>query len=56
LVVGDVFELDLALPSALGAHVHLVTREHTPPHEVAIVQRLERSGISGGLKEVLARV
>ena len=26
LVVGDIFELDLALPAALGAHVHLVER------------------------------
>ncbi len=56
LVVGDVYELDLALPAALGAHVHLVTREHTPPHEIEIVKKLEKGGVSGGLREVLDRL
>ena len=33
-VVGDIFELDLALPFARGANVVLVANERTPPWEV----------------------
>ncbi|MEZ4340503.1 MAG: hypothetical protein R3B82_28110 [Sandaracinaceae bacterium] len=33
LVCGDIYELDLALPAALGAAVHLVGRESTPAWE-----------------------
>lgn len=33
LVCGDIYELDLALPAALGARVHLVGRERTPDWE-----------------------
>jgi len=33
LVCGDIFELDLALPQALGASVHLVGRDDTPAWE-----------------------
>jgi hypothetical protein len=32
-VIGDIFELDLALPWACGAHVVLVAGPHTPPWE-----------------------
>jgi len=35
VVVGDIFELDLALPQALGARVVLVGGPHTPPWERA---------------------
>ena len=56
IVVGDVYELDLALPAALGAYVHLVTREETPPHEVSIVEGLERGAVSPDLGAVLARL
>lgn len=38
LVCGDIFELDLALPAALGARTHLVTRESTPAYERAAVE------------------
>jgi phosphoglycolate phosphatase-like HAD superfamily hydrolase len=31
LVAGDIFELDLALPAALGAHVQLVARDNVLP-------------------------
>jgi len=37
LVVGDIFELDLALPLALGARIGLVRSAFTPPYEVAFV-------------------
>lgn len=39
LVCGDIFELDLALPAALGASVHLVGRVSTPPWERDAVVR-----------------
>lgn len=56
LVCGDIYELDLALPAALAARVHLVTRQDTPAHEVAIVERLERGGVSADLAGVLQRL
>lgn len=37
-VVGDIFELDLALPMAMGARVVLVDSAHTPPWERAWVR------------------
>ncbi len=39
LVCGDIFELDLALPAALDAGVHLVGRKSTPPWERDAVAR-----------------
>ena len=39
LVCGDIFELDLALPAALGARVHLVGRASTPAWEREAVER-----------------
>jgi FMN phosphatase YigB (HAD superfamily) len=55
LVCGDVFELDLALPSALGAHVHLLTTGETPDYEIAAVDALERGGASSHLGALLDR-
>jgi phosphoglycolate phosphatase-like HAD superfamily hydrolase len=40
LVVGDVYEMDLSLPAALGARVHLVTRPSTPAHERRAIEAL----------------
>jgi hypothetical protein len=37
VVVGDIFELDLAMPLALGARVGLVASPKTPPYERAFV-------------------
>lgn len=39
LVAGDIFELDLALPSALGALIHLVARADTPGYERGAAER-----------------
>jgi hypothetical protein len=39
IVAGDIFELDLALPAALGARVHLVARARTPSYERAAAER-----------------
>jgi FMN phosphatase YigB (HAD superfamily) len=40
LVVGDIFELDLAMPGRLGARIHLVSRERTPDYELRAVRDL----------------
>ncbi len=56
LVAGDIFELDLAMPSALGAHVHLLSREETPGYEVAAVSALERGAVSSDLRAIVDRV
>ncbi len=57
LVCGDIFELDLAMPAELGAHVHLVRRETTYRYELDAVAALgARGGVSEGLGAVLGRV
>ncbi len=58
LVCGDVFELDLALPAALGAQVQLVTHARTLPHERAAVMALPGGSgrVGAGLLPVLERM
>ena len=56
LVVGDVFELDLAMPAALGTHVHLVTRAGTLIHEQQLAQKLARGDADARLTAILDRV
>lgn len=56
LVAGDIFELDLAMPAALGARVHLVTRAGTVKHELELVRRLARGGMGASLLDVVARL
>jgi FMN phosphatase YigB (HAD superfamily) len=56
LVVGDVFELDLVMPAALGSHVHLVLRTGTPPHEAHLARRLARGTAGPRLTDVLVRI
>ena len=51
LVCGDIFELDLALPSALGARIHMVGRPDTPEYERQAV-----AASQGVLTEDLASV
>jgi hypothetical protein len=51
-VVGDIFELDLALPLALGARVGLVRSVHTPPYEVAFVAGHPRGVVIEHLSEL----
>lgn len=45
VVIGDIFELDLALPLALGARIGLVASDHTPPYERAFVASHPRGRI-----------
>lgn len=56
LVCGDIFELDLALPLALGCRTHLVYREQTPPYEVAFLREHERASVSEELSGVLEQL
>lgn len=55
LVCGDIFELDLALPAALGASVHLIGREDTPVWERQAVRRVGGS-FSAALRGLLDRL
>jgi hypothetical protein len=54
VVVGDIFELDLAMPLALGARVGLVTSPHTPDYERAFVTAHPRAKLIDDLAEVPA--
>ena len=53
LVVGDIYELDLALPSVLGASVHLVLKDMTEDFERQAIEQTERATLSEGLEPVL---
>ncbi len=54
LVVGDIFELDLALPLACGARVALAVNEHTPDYERAFVAGHPRGHAITALSEIPA--
>jgi phosphoglycolate phosphatase-like HAD superfamily hydrolase len=54
VVVGDIFELDLAMPLAMGARVGLVASQHTPPYERAFVSDHPRARLISDLSEVPA--
>jgi phosphoglycolate phosphatase-like HAD superfamily hydrolase len=56
LVAGDSFELDLAMPAALGTHVHLVTRAGTLPDEERLVRRMARGDAGPSLTAILERI
>jgi phosphoglycolate phosphatase-like HAD superfamily hydrolase len=56
LVAGDVFELDLAMPAALGTHVHLVTRASTLIHETQLAQKMARGDADERLTAILERI
>ena len=56
LVCGDIFELDLALPLALGCRAHLVFHGNTPSYEVAYLREHERASVSEELSGVLEQL
>jgi FMN phosphatase YigB (HAD superfamily) len=56
LVVGDIFELDLALPLAMGARVGLIVNDFTPAYEQAFVVDHPRAALLRSLDEVLPLV
>lgn len=53
-VVGDIFELDLALPLALGARVGLVRSARTPSYELSFVASHPRGKVIDHLSEIEA--
>jgi hypothetical protein len=52
VVIGDIFELDLAMPLALGARVGLVSSARTPAYERAYVEAHPRARMIEDLAEV----
>jgi FMN phosphatase YigB (HAD superfamily) len=56
LLVGDIYELDLAMPLHLGVSIHLIVGENTAEYERAFVEAHERGGSSRELHAVLDRV
>ncbi len=54
VVIGDIFELDLAMPLSLGARVGLVTSDRTPPYERAFVEAHPRARMIAELSEIPA--
>lgn len=53
-VIGDIFELDLALPLALGARVGLTVGPYTPPYEVEFLKNHPRGAVLDDLKQAKA--
>ncbi|HLL04352.1 MAG TPA: HAD family hydrolase [Myxococcaceae bacterium] len=57
LVAGDIYELDLALPAALGAHVQFVARTNALPYELEAMKQLgPRGGVDLSLRAILPRL
>lgn len=56
ILCGDIFELDLAMPSALGVASHLVTRGKTPDYEKQAMGDLPNGAYSNDLGTFLTRV
>lgn len=56
LVVGDIWELDLAMPAALGAHVHLIQRAEPFPTYAYELSQLAKGHSSTTLKGLLKRI
>lgn len=52
VVVGDIFELDLAMPLSLGARVGLVASERTPAYEAAFVEAHPRAALITDLSQI----
>lgn len=53
LVVGDIFELDLALPQALGMHVALFRTDLTPAYEVEYLLGHDNGHVISSVEEIL---
>jgi phosphoglycolate phosphatase-like HAD superfamily hydrolase len=52
VVIGDIFELDLAMPLALGARVGLVASSRMPAYEHAFVTAQPRGRVIDDLREI----
>jgi phosphoglycolate phosphatase-like HAD superfamily hydrolase len=53
LVIGDIFELDLALPAILNCNIFLVTNSNTPSCEKEAVSHLFKGYVSKDIKDIL---
>ncbi len=56
VVVGDIFELDLCVPLALGGRVGLCANQFTPPYEVAYLEDHPRATIIRSMDDIAAFV
>jgi len=56
LIAGDIFELDLVLPAALGSEVMLITKPRTPDFEKTGCAALERGSVTDDLHAVLTHL
>jgi phosphoglycolate phosphatase-like HAD superfamily hydrolase len=57
LVCGDIYELDLAMPAALGASVQFVSRPNTLEYERRAIEALgARGGMDPSLRAILPRL
>jgi hypothetical protein len=54
VVIGDIFELDLAMPLSLGARVGLVASDRTPAYEREFVEAHPRARLINDLSEIPA--
>ena len=54
VVVGDIFELDLSLPFALGARVGLLANDFTPEYEKSFLDSHPRGAVLGCVQEIPA--
>ncbi|NOY24961.1 MAG: HAD family hydrolase [Oligoflexia bacterium] len=52
VVIGDIFELDLSLPWALGARVGLLANDHTPAYERAFLDATPRAMVLSSLDQI----
>lgn len=53
LVVGDIFELDLALPLALGCNVALMKSDKTPPYEIDFLGTRVNARVLDSVSQIL---
>ena len=53
LVIGDIFELDLALPAVLGCNIFLIANSNTPSCEKEAVSHLFKGYVSKNIKDIL---
>ena len=52
VVVGDIFELDLCLPLAMGARVGLLANEFTPDYEQGFLREHPRGAVLTGVEQI----
>ena len=56
MVVGDIWELDLALPQYLGMQVGFMPHLTTPQFEVDVVASYNRGFLSSNLEELYTKL